>query len=185
MYNKVKRGLTLTSGILGIVMGAFQAIVAMVVFFYMIPMIASYGAEGAYLVSVYRITGVIFVLLSVAYLALGILLCPEPKKGEDGKYKWRTGVSITFIVFGGLSLLTGIISGESIIIVPVAIFLGIVIASLCVKDNPQKVEEKAGDDDVKNKIEELKKLKDLGVITEEQYDASAKKIFEDYKNTII
>lgn len=185
MYNKIKRGFTLTSGILGIILGAFQAIVAMVVFFYMIPLIASYGEDATEIVSLYRVTGYIFLLLSIAYLVLGILLCPEPKKGEDGNYKWRTGVLITFIVFGAFSLLTGIIGGQAIIIVPMIIFLGIVIASLCIKDNPQTVEEKGTDGEVKSKIEELKKLKDLGVITEEQYDASAKKVFEDYKNTII
>lgn len=184
MYNKVKRGFTLTSGILGILMGAFQMILAMVVFFYLIPLFVAYGVDYAEVVLMYRIAGIMFLLLSIAYLVLGILLCPAPKKGEDGNYKWRTGVSITFLVFGALSLLSGIISNESIIIVPMIVFIGMIIVSLCIKDNPQKVEQK-GTDDVKSKIEELKKLKDLGVITEEQYEVSSKKVFDDYKNTII
>ena len=107
--NNTKRGLQLAAGITSIVVSSIVSII-MLVGLASIEVIAEFleqdGVEDFPIdlfVSIITIIYVIFIILNIAIIVIGSLLCPKPIK--NGVIKNKTGLVITLLILNVINLL--------------------------------------------------------------------------------
>ncbi len=187
-YNKTKRGLELGASLTALIYCAIDLVLEIVAFFQLLEVIAElksiYGEAYSDMDGVFAkliIVMIIGVALVVIELLLACKLLKTPKQTENG-FENKKGVRITFIVFS--SILTffffiGILAGiteESAAILGLLIFTTVIVlesVAMSMKDVKERSDKKevaiTTNLGVEQKIAELKHLKELGVIDEEQY----------------
>lgn len=189
MYNKTKRGIELAGAIIGICLGALEIILGLVSTIEIAGIMGSYGHNSELTIILVACIGDIIV--GSVMVAMGAGLCSHPKK-INGEWEKRNGKRITLIVFVSLMVILYLISGFNgfrILMLLVALTaLALIITGMCLKAevggaNKSQVASNPVSDDidnaVANKINELKRLKELGVITPEQYEMAIDKLLKD------
>ncbi len=196
MYNKTKYALNLTAAILCIVIGALELIGGVV------TLIASIGLSGAAteagvtsLVIIVLVCSILDICLGVVFVMLGAKGCKKPIKVND-VYPSTKKLDATMIVFFSIMIVLGlfsfVLSSASVFLIISFILalggLGIKIAAMCLKNSvddnvvevgtPTLKREKAVSNSIEEKIAELKHLKELCVITDEQYDLAVEGIIK-------
>lgn len=187
----MKRALTLTGAILGLVGGAFLSIVYLITLIGVIELMSyGYEAVGALILTL------ILILVSVLALVFSaVCIAPWNKSAED--YKKKKGMIITAVVFNFISTLATLImliagsSGWVVVVMILGMLLAIASAVLLLVDictENGKI-EKAGKqvatqpavasaaNDAKlasaetfeKKLAKLNAMKEHGIITEEEY----------------
>lgn len=136
--NNTKRALQLASGITSIVVSSIVSLI-MLVGLASIEVIAEFleqmdGVEDFPIdlfYSIITIIYVIFIILNIAIIVIGSLLCPKPIK--NGVIKNKTGLVITLLILNGINLLICI----DFILFAIAILsvLTMLIISLALKHN--------------------------------------------------
>ncbi len=196
MYNKTKRGLNLTAAILSIIVGSLEFIGGLVSIITVIGLAALMESGGAPVWWTAIIGAVLDIALGVAFVVLGALGCKKPVL-ENGAYKSTKKLDIAMIVLSVILFVFAIVSfalGTAsvfliISFILVMVIVGLKIAALCLKDLDGatsavvKTEEPAASPKpltIEGKINELKHLKELGVINDEQYNAAVEKVIKDY-----
>ncbi len=174
MYNKTKHKLDLTSSILAIIGSCIFGIVClrllMELIFHSRFTLPTYLKVGIKT----KLSLFFFVLLSSATIIIASILCTKPAKIR-GAFKKRTILNLLFVillaVFFGIALfdmawLYLILFGTSI---------AFKIAAIGFKsEQPSNKKRKK-----LQKFEELKNLRELNILTEEQYVNAVKKIMND------
>lgn len=130
--NKGKRGLELTSAIISIVMGSILALGSLVLLGSIDLLEEAAGGDLQGMEGILKASMVITLLLSVAIIILGSILCTSPIK--NGKIKSRMGSSIALIVLLGLLALMEL-SSSFFYFLLFATPCGLLIASICMKHN--------------------------------------------------
>lgn len=182
--NKVKRGLQLSAGIVGICFSALLVIGSLYVLSYTSAVLGYLdGWSDVFEGQIYSML-ILVLLLGVANVVMCALLC---------RNKPALGVAITALVLNGISLLIYLASMSWYVIFPIAI-VGLLIASLCMKDTevapatpsgipatptiPLDTPAVSAEDDtagISAKITQLKKLHKSGLITETELKEFVKK----------
>lgn len=136
--NNTKRALQLASGITSIVVSSIVSII-MLIGLASIELVAEVmkqmdGMESYpidFLVSIVTIIYVIFILLNIAIIVIGSLLCPKPIK--NGVIKNKTGLVITLLILNGINLLICI--DFILFVLAILSILTMLIISLALKHN--------------------------------------------------
>ena len=195
MYNKVKRALELTAAIVGIVAGV-TALISGIVGIATSYVNNWYAYTEVYYIPGI-ICGVVNAIIGIVIIILSALCIKRPKMIYDealGRevYAKRKGVNITLVIFLGVLLITGglacvTMSIATIIASSATLFfvvstLGVKIPAMCLRpimvekkektcaNNKENVNMNKKENSVESKIEELKHLKSLYVINDEQYE---------------
>ncbi len=191
MYNKTKRGLNLTSSILSIIVGGLELIGGLVSIIAVAGLLGELLAYPEYVgIAIATIVGCVLDLgLGVAFIILGALGCKTPI-AVDGVYKSTKKVDISTIVFSAIMFVFAIVcfamgTASVFLIISfilVMVMLGLKIGALCIKDvvKDAGVTTDGKSLAVEEKIKELKHLRELGAITDEQYNAAVEKAIKDY-----
>ena len=135
--NNTKRGLQLAAGITSIVVSSIVSII-MLVGLASIEVIAEFleqdGVEDFPIdlfVSIITIIYVIFIILNIAIIVIGSLLCPKPIK--NGVIKNKTGLVITLLILNVINLLICI--DLILFVIAILSILTMLIISLALKHN--------------------------------------------------
>lgn len=135
--NNTKRGLQLAAGITSIVVSSIVSII-MLVGLASIEVIAEFlkqdGVEDFPIdlfVSIITIIYVIFIILNIAIIVIGSLLCPKPIK--NGVIKNKTGLVITLLILNVINLL--IFIDLILFVIAILAILVMLIISLALKHN--------------------------------------------------
>lgn len=181
MYNKTKRGLWLATAILAIVFGAISIISSIRTIAIELEWFDEFIDSVGYSIGI-----VIALLLEIAFVIFGIILLQKPKKLDDSTYVWNKKCMVTLVVLTSVIIFLLIIALNILDLILYLALLGLAIASLAIKDKTANLSAKeSGQDKVFNeKMLELKKLKELHVITDEQFKESSDKLFDEYKNSL-
>lgn len=188
------KGFNLTAGILDIIVAALY-FVAGILMFLASSVTGSYG-EPSFEVFGYLliIIGVMYLLLCALYLTFGILTIKTANVGAE-KYYSKTGMMLGFSITLSILLvfeLVGVVAQFSIlglislivsIIIVLFHWLGFGFAKAGANAGEIEKEEAASkqqsiaNDDIA-KLEKIAKLKEMGVITEEEYNDMKSKIIK-------
>ncbi len=199
MYNKTKRAFDVTAAVLSIVGGGLVALSCLIEF----GALRSY--TYLYNVSLAVVVAVILVMLAIAIaiIVIGSMLCKKPTKVND-VYPKNLGLNITLITLLALFTVLFLLSIDGILYFFIfGTALGFKITTLCLRSevpDPPVVEQPAEPQvavevapaqipteipapaptlTVEEKIAELKRLKELGVLDDEQYAKAIEKIIHD------
>lgn len=93
----------------------------------------------------------------------------------------KFGLKIAVIVLVGIIAVLEFMGGGVVYGILALIPIGFEIASLCVKEKVNKANEQEQNRTVDQKIAELKHLKELKAITDEQYDKAVAELVEEVK----
>lgn len=196
----MKRPMTLTAGILGIVSHALMMILSLVSVVGIIAILdlgASSGADPDALAAV----GIISLILIVICVVVGILglifniLAVKTWNKSTADYKAKKGKIITAIVFNFIGAGVIFIAGNIIISVLVMLMLiasaVLLIVDLCLEKKRVPVEAQvqetaketvAKKTDLEDRIEKLNNMKDQGLISEEEYQELKKSYIKEKLN---
>lgn len=197
-YNKTKRGLELGAVLTALIYCAIDLVIEIVSFIKIIGELNSlrenypnYYSEVIGTMTGYMIGFFIGVALVVVEVIFAIKLIKKPEYTENG-FKSRKGVRITFIVISSILTLIifiavakGSVAGSAIVgilsFIAVIVLESIAMSMKDVKDfNPINQEiAVSANIAIGQKIAELKHLKELGVIDEEQYKNAVEKNIKD------
>ncbi len=171
-YNKTKRGIEKTAGILGVVAYSFSIIV----YIALISLGCSFSNSDNIIIAEqgysFIMLGIFYLPISIAALILSTFLIKSPID-EHGILKNRNGLRIALLVLS--------------ILATSWVMTGLLIAVLCLKDfveqtqiqNAQNVQAKTPNT-VEEKLAQIKNLKDLGVIDEATYKKAVQKVVNDF-----
>lgn len=148
MINKTKRGFSIATGVFGILLALFQAVVSFYVFMLIIPMALALAKADQSLINAFSYGGMALVGISVAYIVLSIFMLLTPKVGADGEYKYRKGVNIALIALAVASIaitvvlyaLTGSVESETeiggnlLLFIPTIVYIALLFVTLFIKD---------------------------------------------------
>ena len=197
-YNKTKRGLELGASLTALIYCAIDLVLEIVAVFQLLELIGElksiYGdsySEMDGVIAKFIIGIIIGVALVVIELLLACKLLKKPAQTENG-FEDRKGIRITFIVFSSiltLFFLIGTSAGlteEGAGILGLLIFVAVIsLESVAMSMKDIKEERSAKKEvaittnlSIEQKIAELKHLKELGVIDEEQYKKAVEKIIK-------
>lgn len=151
MINRKKRGFSVASGVFGILIAPFQAIISFYVFVVIIPMALSIAKADQFLIDAFSFGGIVLIGISVAYVVLSIFMFLKPKIGADGEYKYGKGVNVALIVLSVIALaitttlyfLTGSVESENgvggnlLLFIPTIVYIALLVTALCIKDKPK------------------------------------------------
>ena len=196
----MKRALTLTGAILGLVGGAFLSIVYIITLIGVIELMSyGYAAGGSLILSL------ILVLISVLALVFSaVCIAPWNKSAED--YKKKKGMIITAVVFNFISTLATLImliagsSGWVVVVMILGMLLAIASAVLLLVDicreggkvskqeTTTQVNGTVASNDSKlvaaetfeKKLAKLNAMKEHGIITEEEYSEIKKSYVKEF-----
>ncbi len=184
--NSTKRNVDLTSAILGIIIGSLEAIGALVVLISSAVLCSGYDFTS--LGAILFMVALLDIAFCLSFILIGAKLCKKPKV-IDGVVVSRKGLDVALLVLSAVYILFSIICfavGNAGAIVVINLILSLVtlalkIVSLNLKETkvPQEKNEniiESNKDSIDAKIAELKHLKELGVITDEQYNIAVEKI---------
>lgn len=167
MQSSLKKTLSIISAIVNIVAGAIYVLISI---YAILNCALNIGTPP--LVSLLAwIIDIIIGALIVLFASISLL----------EKFRYKLSLSITLLVIFGLWFISAIISGGWLGAVLSLIAIGLKVAAMVVKDT---TEEKSTNNQNKQvplqstletKIEELKHYKELGIITDEQYEEAVKK----------
>ncbi len=185
MYNVVKRRLEIAAAILAIITGGLEIIGGII----LLIAGAATGMAGIIVLAIFDLG------LAAAFLTLGIMHCMPPVKMADGKFKSRMGRNIGLSVVCASYVLLAIIclaiGGALFSVFVIISFIlsmvieGLIIGAICCKVTGNATTatviptaQKTNNASVDGKIKELKRLKDLGVLSDEQYGEAVAKIIQ-------
>ena len=175
--NQTKRVFELLGSILAMILGVILLFGSI----YLITQIA----VGYYDVHILIEISILFVLLfSIVFIIFTAILLPSPVK--NGVYRNRLGLKITFLIITGLISLLEFLGGSLVYGLLFLLPFVFVLLSICLPQD--KIESQTIQNNVNNepvntnddvqKIEQLRKLKENGAISEEQYQEAIKKIID-------
>ena len=195
-YNKTKRGLELGAVLTALIYCAIDLIVVFVGLINFGDEInaikeaygtAYYETYVSELVTEFVIAFIIAVALLIIELVLACKLLKKPEFDGEG-FKSRKKLRVTFLVISCVLAFFLLISGESYAILALLIFGTVIVlesVAMSMKDIKEQLpnslyqvkSEVAPTTDLKieQKLAELKHLKELGVINEEQYEVAVQK----------
>lgn len=135
-----------------------------------------------------RLVQAITILLVVFCIGTIIISAITLAKGNKSK---ALGLKITVIVLVGIITILEFIGGGYVYGILCLIPIGFEIASICVKDTSnstngnapqtQTVDAQANQNSVEGRINELKHLREIKAITEEQYEVAINALMEELK----
>ena len=198
--NNTKRALQLAAGITSIVVSSIVSII-MLVGLASIEVIAEFleqmdGVEDFPIdlfISIITIIYVIFIILNIAIIVIGSLLCPKPIK--NGVVKNKTGLVITLLILNGINLLICI--DFILFVIAILSILTMLIISLALKHNSTvvfannilttssiNVAEQLSDDVISEDVETIKQENQTSsnneakIITNEEIDSIENKLIQ-------
>ena len=127
--------------------------------------------------------GAISVVLFLFCTATIVIASITIAKGNRGK---AFGLKLTVTILVGIIALIELIGGAVVYGILSLIPVGLEIASMCIPEKKQPVPEEAAtppseQQSVEKKIEELKRLKEFHVLSDEQYEQAISEIVNDLK----
>ncbi|MBQ7579168.1 MAG: hypothetical protein IJT25_01405 [Clostridia bacterium] len=181
VYNKTKRGLEKAAGIVGTVASSLEILGLFIYEIIFISAIINFSGPvkvGEIVVTSAEMLApyVIAILLPLAFSICCLIFSAKVIKSPvlaDGRVLNRKGTRIAMLVF---SLLSGHL-----------VSAGLMIAVLCLKDLVNPSQTVSGNivgqsapqaNSLDTKVAELKHLKELGVISEEQYNTAINRVIE-------
>ena len=174
MESSTKKTLCIISALFNIVTGSLYAL-------YTLYILLSYAFQDIYYLYLnYYYSYATYVSILIIDIVFGALIVLFSSISLFEKYRYKLPLSITLLVFFGLWSISAIISRDWLGAVLSFIAIWLKIAAMAVKDtNAGKPNSQAEQVPVNNsletKIEELKHFKELGIISEEQYEEAVKK----------
>ena len=168
----MKKGFNIAANVCTIVLMGIMAIGSLVLI-----SASSLIEEGG---EILRTISIILLLFCIATIVIAALTLA---KGNRGK---ALGLKITVIVLVGITAVLEFVGGGVVYGILCLIPIGLEIASVCVPDKKEQAatetfEQSANGQSVDEKIAELKRLKDLHAISDEQYEQAVSKIVNDLK----
>ena len=212
--NKVKKGLSLAAAITALCLGSISCILTIVGFIEIISILSNY-AEYYLSASIgVIILGVIIDLgLEITIIVTSAKAIKPFKEMEDGTLSQRLGLKITLAIMLGLLMLIYFIGSVSGVVFGILylICLGLLIAGMSIPMAQFDAQVEAATtiasaqpvaakpvvkaaafaaksqpaDSFEGKVRELKHLKDLAVLSDEQFTAAFEKLTEDFKQEIL
>lgn len=193
--NGVKRGFSLAAAIVALCLGVIDFIWCLVDIIEMVSLIGTIILEITWPLIVY-------ILLDIAVIIISANSFKTFRVNEDGTLNQRFGLRLTLaIIVGIITLLFFVLGGLSILGVFWLICLGLIITAMCLptvqpNDENAQVSSAAhtrkpvagasvGETSFIGKVRELKRMKDLFVITEEQFASAFNKLIEEFKEEIL
>ena len=189
--NSVKKGLSLAAAIFGLIIGIIQLVWWLVDFFEFKSFFGFYPFDF-WEIMAWGLAITAIILSGLSFKAFKI--------NVDGTLNQRLGIRITLAIVIGVSMIVNFICSFMVLAVLCLIGLGIGIAAMCIPtvqltgEETQKniamqgvaaTKASAENTAFMAKVRELKRMKDLFVITEEQFADSFEKLTKDLKEEII
>lgn len=193
--NKVKRNLEIAAAIISIISASIMSLIIILAILALLGLLEGVTVDktgiffGENTETILMIMLFIFLGIFITIIVLGSILCKTPIK--YGVIQNRLGISITLLVLLGLMALNYISNGFIFILLSTA--FGLLLASTILKHNNillhddsyfedrnfNKEDTKLDNiDNLENKLTELKRLKDSGLIDENQYKESVDKLLK-------
>lgn len=187
--NNTKRGMELAATISALVFAGIMLIVLLINLSLVEDLFNMlYITRQAY--TMYIILISISLIFVIALIVIASLLCKKPNADSEGKVETRLGLSITFIVLTGLTILVqiagciafGIGGGDIFGLLVVIAILVLFVISMTMKHTgvvQTETNTAVGEDfaAINPKINELNKMKAYGFINDEQYQTAVKKLY--------
>ena len=198
--NSLKRGFSLAAAITGLCLGIIQFIYCAIDLVNIISWVGDIGIVFQYFWEL-----ILLVVLGIIVIIMSAVSFKAFKVKEDGTLNPRLGVRITFAVFVGVAMVFDFKDLYLILGILNLILFLLVITAMClptVQPNGEEAQASfavqgvaAAKDGAKTalivdtgfmeKVRELKRMKDLFVITEEQFNVSFTKLTKDFKEEIL
>lgn len=183
MENSTKKVMSILSAIGSIIIGALETIAA----------ISNFATLNELQNNGYDVSG--YSLLCLIDLTMGILLIVFGSMTASNKYRYSKKLSVTIIVFLSIFIffqlynMATAFTGVLVVGLLLMLFAFITkIIEMSIKSDAPVQQTVATAEQTTDKVQtvddkckELKHLKDLGVIDEEQYQKAIAKLIEDYK----
>ena len=188
--NRVRRIFEIIAASIAVLLGIMEVVFGIIA-------IIQFGNVVSILVG-----SIIDILLGASIICIGSCLFPEAELDEGGNPKDRLGIVIALIVVNAILLAFIIYVLSAAVNIGLATILELIacvmifpllIAIICLptlsskKDKSQNhtnVNSQSNENELLTKLQELKKIKDLSVLTEEQYNEAVEKIIQEYKKTV-